>query len=89
MYVVVTTEYRGVFFGELIEENGKTVKLKDCQMCTYWSKGCHGVFGLAVKGPLTGSKIGPKVPVQTLRAVTSITQCTAEAIERWQSEPWQ
>ena len=86
--VMVTTEYRGVFMGELVEENGTKCTLKNAQMCVHWSSDAHGVFGLATKGPGDGCRIGPPVPQLTLRKVTSVCDVTPEAVERWRAEPW-
>ena len=89
-HVLITTKHRGVFFGGLIEErdNGETVVLKDCQNCIYWNTEVHGFLGLAAGGPTESCKVGPAVPKTTLYAVTSITECTDEAVKAWESEPW-
>lgn len=33
-------------------------------------------------------RIGPAAPAITLTGVTAIMECTAEAVEAWESEPW-
>ena len=88
MKVVVTTIHRGVFFGELVDENGDTCKLKNARNCVYWPSDVRGFLGLAFAGPSKGSKIGPAAPSLTLRGVTSIAECTTEAAEKWESGPW-
>lgn len=88
-HVLVTTEYRGVFMGKLVEDCGTKVTLEDAQMCIYWDSSTHGVFGLAAVGPGERCKIGHLVPGRTtLRKVTCICDVTAEAVERWRSQPW-
>ena len=87
-HVVVTTAHRGVFFGAYDDRDGDEVTLKNARNCVYWSAQTRGFLGLAVTGPLDGSRIGPKVPSITLTAVTSITDCTDDAVERWEAAPW-
>lgn len=86
--LVVTTEHRGVFFGYGEPTDADTIKLEDVRMCVYWPEQNHGVLGLAAQGPLKGAKIGPAVPVATIRGVTAVFECTAEAAAAWESEPW-
>lgn len=88
--VLVTTnkDRRGVFCGELLSERGSVIELKDARMAVYWSTAVKGVLGLASVGPQKGSRITPKVPRIKLNGVTSITDCTKEAVENWEKEPW-
>lgn len=88
--VVVTTAHRGVFFGTLKVRDDvvKTVHLEDARNCVYWSSSTRGFLGLAKTGPLNGSKIGPHVPRLDLFDVTSITECTDEAVSKWEEGPW-
>lgn len=87
-YVMVTTEFRGVFMGQMEEESGSRVVLRDAQNCIRWSVDEHGVFGLAAYGPGEECRIGPVVPRLVLRRVTSVTDCTPEAVKRWRTKPW-
>ena len=87
--VLVTTSYRGVFFGTLIKREGDIVTLADARNCLYWPAELKGFLGLASRGPVDGSRIGPAVSSVELFGVTSITKCTAEAVERWEKGPWQ
>lgn len=89
--ILVTTKYRGVFFGYLDGEPDKLPKeitLTDAQNCVYWSKAERGVFGLAAQGPDADCRIGPKVPQLTIYDVTSVADCTPEAAEKWKLTPW-
>lgn len=86
--VVVTTKHRGVFFGTLSKRNGDTITLKDCRNCLYWPKTVKGFLGLAVTGPLDGSRVGPAAIEVELFGVTSIDLCSDEAVKAWESEPW-
>lgn len=88
--VVVTTEYRGVFFGVLAEYDraNRFVKLADARNCVHWTSANKGFLGLAEAGPLDGSRIGPSVAELDLAGITSVTTCTDAAIEKWEAAPW-
>ena len=88
--VVVTTDRRGVFFGQLTrnDEDRKIVELINAQMAVYWSEETHGVLGLASIGPQKGSKISPIVPKIILDGVTLIMDCSQEAVEQWKKQMW-
>ena len=88
--VVVTTDKdrRGVFCGELISENEDVVELKNARMAVYWSQETKGVLGLASTGPQKGSRITPPVPSIKLNGVTSIIDCTKDAIKKWEDQIW-
>lgn len=81
--VLVTTAHRGVFFGYASKTDGPTVALKRARLCIYWSADLMGFMGLAAKGPSSGCKIGPPADIE-LRDVTSVTECTPEAVKRWE-----
>jgi hypothetical protein len=83
--VVVTTEFRGVFFGYLdkgADENAKDLVLLDARCAIYWS-GARGFMGLASHGPESGSKIGSKAPRVLLHGITSVSDCTPDAEKAW------
>lgn len=88
--VVVTTDKdrQGVFCGELVSEENDVVELTNARMAVYWSKETRGVTGLASIGPQKGSRISPAVPKIKLNGVTSIMDCSAEAVKQWEAEPW-
>lgn len=90
--VVVCTSHRGVFFGFAdpleVESGSSAIRLKSCRMITWWSADAHGVVGLAAKGPGKQSKVGPSAPRVTLRDVTCVMTCSAEAVAAWEEEPW-
>ena len=88
--VVVTTDSsrRGVFCGELLTEENDVVELKNAKMAVYWSANVKGVLGLAVTGPLGGCRITPAVNKIKVNGVTSIIDCTNEAVENWSKEQW-
>lgn len=88
--VVVTTQYRGVFFGTIREYQPESQRmiLSDARNCLYWPQSEKGFIGLAKVGPLNGSRVGPCCDQLDLYGVTSVSLCTDEAISRWESGPW-
>jgi hypothetical protein len=86
--VVVTTEHRGVFFGYASDIDGEQIKLRAARLCVYWSPAMRGFMGLASAGPDKDCKIGPPVESITLRAITSVVECSPAAIEKWEAGPW-
>ncbi len=88
--VVITTDKdrRGVFFGELLTEKNDIVELANARMAVYWPAEQKGVLGLAATGPVKGCRITPAIPKIKLNGVTSIMDCTDEAIQNWAGEIW-
>ena len=86
--VLVTTMHRGVFFGTLTKDDGTRVTLENARNCVYWPTEQKGFLGLAARGPLEGSRIGPAALLLDLRDVTSVALCSKEAAERWEAGPW-
>jgi hypothetical protein len=87
--VLVTTEFRGVFFGYMNEvpTNG-SVTLKRARNCVYWSTDVKGFMGLAANGPSKNCKIGPAVPSITLNKVTAVVEVSPSAAAKWEEQPW-
>ncbi len=85
--VLVTTEYRGVFFGYASETDGNTIHLKRARNCVYWSADVRGFLGLASSGPTPRCRIGPPADID-LRKITCVVEVTPEAVEAWERTPW-
>jgi hypothetical protein len=85
--VLVTTEYRGVFFGYADKTDGDTIKLERARNCIYWSSDVQGFLGLASRGPTKSCRIGPAADIE-LRKVTSVTEVTPAAVDAWESAQW-
>ena len=85
--VLVTTEYRGVFFGYAISTNGDTIKLKRARNCIYWPSQNKGFMGLASDGPHKDARVGPPVDIE-LRKVTSVVEVTEKAEKVWNAFKW-
>jgi hypothetical protein len=86
--VIVTTEYRGVFFGYAKSTSGSTIRLERARMCVYWSQDMQGIFGLAERGPSATCRISPAATVE-LRKVTAVIEVSPEAVTKWEAQPWQ
>lgn len=86
--VIVTTEYRGVFYGKIDPaKKGDTIlEVHGCRNVLYWESKVEGFLGLSSHGPTSGCKIGALAggPV-TLHKITSVTQCSEDAAKKWES----
>lgn len=85
--VVVTTKHRGVFFGYAEDTDGATIKLRAARNCIYWPTDNKGFMGLAAMGPMKGARVGPAADI-ALRDITSVIECTADAVKAWEAAPW-
>lgn len=83
--VLVTTEFRGVFFGYADDTSGDNITLTNARNCIYWSSANGGFMGLASEGPAKGSRIGAVVEKIDLRKVTSVSEVTPAAAEKWEA----
>lgn len=85
--VIITTANKGVFFGFAKDTAGEQITLRAAQLCLYWSTDVRGFMGLAGKGPTKSCRIGPPADI-TLRGITSVVECTPEAVKAWRVAPW-
>jgi len=84
--VLVTTEFRGVFFGTAEgDTSGENLTLTNARNCLYWPSKNGGFGGLAVEGPVKGSRIGAVITKIDLRKITSVSEVTPEAVAAWES----
>ena len=81
--VLITTEYRGVFFGFAEDTSGDTVTLTDARNCIYWHSSVGGFGGLASIGPNKQCRLGAVIPKIELRKVTSVSEVSADAAKAW------
>jgi hypothetical protein len=83
--VLVTTEFRGVFFGKIAEQSKlpNKITLTNARNCIYWSSDCQGFLGLASTGVTCNCKIGKMVAEITLYKITSVTPVSHEAEISW------
>ena len=84
--VLVTTEFRGVFFGYIKNDQKlpSEITLSGVKNCIYWAASCGGFLGLAANGPNKDCKIGKRVSEITLYKVTSVTPVEDAAVEAWE-----
>lgn len=85
--VLVTTEFRGVFFG-FIKNDKKLpaeITLINAKNCIYWSSETKGFLGLASTGPKSGCRIGAEIKEITLYKITSVTPVEEKAVEVWKN----
>ncbi len=83
--VLVTTEFRGVFFGYASNTSGDNITLTRARNCIYWPSSQGGFAGLAAEGPAKGARIGSTVSSIDLRKVTSVVEVTDAAAAKWES----
>lgn len=83
--VLVTTEFRGVFFGYATDTSGDTITLKRARNCIYWPSGNGGFGGLASEGPAQGARIGARVDQIELRKITAVAECTDTSVKAWEA----
>lgn len=82
--VLVTTEFRGVFFGYASDTTGDTITLTNARNCIYWPSGNGGFGGLASEGPAKGARIGARVTQLELRKITAVAEVTEIAVQAWE-----
>ena len=85
--VLVTTEFRGVFFGYATDTDGDPIVLKRARLCVAWSQDVRGFMGLASDGPTASCRIGRAADI-TLHKITSVVEVTPTAVAAWESAPW-
>ena len=85
--VLVTTEFRGVFFGHVKDDTKAPAELTltGARNCIYWATDVGGFLGLAAKGPSDDCRIGTRVEELTLYKITSITLVEDAAVKKWEA----
>lgn len=84
--LLVTTEFKGVFYGYGVPSSEENIELEDCRNAIYWAT-TRGFLELATTGPNKNSRIGSKAQKVILRKVTSVTEVTQEAAKVWDALP--
>ena len=84
--VLVTTEYRGVFFGyaDPAELASDTITLTGARNCIYWPSEQGGFMGLASEGPAKSARIGARADI-TLRKITATAPVSEVATAKWET----
>jgi hypothetical protein len=83
--VLVTTEFRGVFFGYADDTSGDNITLENARNCIYWPSTQGGFGGLASEGPKKGARIGARVDRLDLRKVTAVAEVSEAAAKAWEA----
>ena len=86
--VIVTTEYRGVFFGyvpdDIRVDTNSTLSLNKAKMAICWGTD-KGLMQLCSEGPNSNSKISSEADILALHKVTAVFAVTKGAEEKWKS----
>lgn len=87
--VLITTEHRGVFQGDLqsYDDASKVAVIEQARCCVMW-RNVKGFIDLAVNGPGEACRVTPAAPEMKIEKVTSIVKCTPESVQAWEVEPW-
>jgi len=90
--VLVATHTRGIFFGYIATpEDDKApgiVTLTNARNAVHWTDSTHGWLALASTGPDSECRVGPPVPSLRLYGVSTVSECTPDAVAAWELEPW-
>lgn len=86
--VLICTQHRGVFFGQVEDDLDLTQKtltdIKNGRMAIYFGTK-RGVMELCETGPTNNSKISAKADIPVIQDVTAVFSVTEEAAEKWMS----
>ena len=86
--VLVTTEFRGVFYGLTEDPGADPIKLTGARNCIYWSSDVGGFLGLTERGPNASCRIGaPNGGVTRLSKVTCVSDLSPAAASAWENAP--
>lgn len=80
--VIIRGDRSGVFFGTLVEKNGREVKLADCRRLWYW-EGAASLSQMAVDGVANpnGCKFTIAIPEIIILDAIEIILCSPKSIE--------
>ena len=84
--VIITTQHRGVFAGEIPDDqdlSAKAMPLFNAKMAIYWGT-TKGVMELAETGPTSKSRISAQADIPMLHDITAIFGISEKAWEKWQ-----
>ena len=89
--LVVTTEWRGVFFGygEVPTDNeSRVITLRDCRMCVSWDASIKGMPALASGQSISRCRVSAPAPSVKLYGVTGVFEANKKAEKEWLKQPW-
>lgn len=82
--VIVTTQWKGVFFGYATDTSGETIDLTNCRMAIRFGT-TRGILELAETGPTRESRIGARAPTMQVRGITAVIEVSPEATKKWEA----
>ena len=83
--VLVTTQHRGVFAGEIEDDQDLTAKampLTNARMAIYFGTD-RGVMQLCETGPTAKSRISAPADIPMLHDITAVFAITSDAWQKW------
>jgi hypothetical protein len=80
--VIVTTEYKGVFYGWATDTSRDVIHLKRARMAIYWGT-TRGILELAETGPTSKSRISAMADLE-VRKITAVIEVTQAAVKQWE-----
>lgn len=87
MRALVTTKHRGVFAGEIADDQDLTataLPLKAAKMAIYFGT-TRGLLELAESGPTAKSRISAPADIPMLHDITAVFAITDQAWSKWQA----
>lgn len=88
MRILITTKYRGVFYGEVADDEpieGEHIRnVKNARMAIRFGTE-QGVAQLAATGPTKESRIGAAADMPIIRDVTAVWSVTDKAAAAWRN----
>lgn len=81
--VIITTEFRGVFFGYAEDTSGDSAHLTGARMAMIWGT-TRGINELAETGPTSKSEISARADID-IRKITAVFEVTPEAAAAWEA----
>lgn len=87
MKVLITTKHRGVFAGEIAEDQdlaATAMPVRGARMVIYFGT-TRGLMELAETGPTSKSRISAPADIPMLHDITAVFSITDKAWEKWQA----
>lgn len=84
--VLITTQWRGVFFGYAEDIAGETITITNARMAIYFGTE-RGLLELCETGPTAKSRISARSPEVQVRGVTAVFTVSDEAVKSWEAAP--
>lgn len=86
-HILITTQHRGVFAGEVPDDQdiaAKAMALQNARMAIYWGT-TKGLMELCETGPTNKSRISAPADIPMLHDITAVFDITDAAWAKWQA----